>query len=257
MTRTLTRRPVIGIPCSAYPDSWYTPTNGNAISYLRAIEAAGGVPALIHLTRDAEVLDAHYRRCDGLLLAGGEDVDPAYYGAVPHPKLGQPNPFQDEIEIALTRRAAAEGKPILGICRGVQLLNVALGGTLYQDIPAELPGALDHAESITRRDMAHLAHPIDLEANSWLADRLDAGTLIVNTLHHQALRDVAPGLRVVGRATDGVIEAVEGVGPHFVLGVQCHPEELWEHADPRWARVFAGFVETACSRDERLEISNW
>jgi putative glutamine amidotransferase len=239
------RRPVIGIPCGAYPDAWYTPTNGNAISYLRAIEAAGGVPALIHLTRDAEVLDAHYRRCDALLLAGGEDVHPASYGAAPHPRLGRPNPFQDEIEIALTRRATAEGKPILGICRGVQLLNVALGGTLYQDIPAELPGALDHEESTARHDMAHLAHPIDLEASSWLAGRLDADTLIVNTLHHQALRDVAPGLWVIGRAPDGLVEAVEGAGPHFVLGVQCHPEELWEHADPRWARVFAGFVEAA------------
>src|SRR6476661_633644 len=98
-------RPIVGIPCGAYPDSWYTPTNGNAISYLRAIEAAGGIPALIHLTRDAEVLDAHYRRCDALLLAGGEDVHPSFYGAAPHPQLGQTNQFQDEVEIGLARRA--------------------------------------------------------------------------------------------------------------------------------------------------------
>jgi putative glutamine amidotransferase len=245
MTRTLSRRPIVGIPCGAYPDSWYTPTNGNAISYLRAVEAAGGIPALIHLTRDAEVLDAHYRRCDALLLAGGEDVDPSCYGAAPHPQLGRPNPFQDEVEIALTRRAAAEGMPILGVCRGQQLLNVALGGTLYQDIASEIPGALDHEESAQRRDMAHLAHPIALEPDSWLAGRLDAGELVVNTLHHQAMRDVAPGLRVVARAPDGVVEAIEGTGIHFVVAVQCHPEELWEKADARWARVFAGFVEAA------------
>ncbi|MFL5800216.1 MAG: gamma-glutamyl-gamma-aminobutyrate hydrolase family protein [Roseiflexaceae bacterium] len=245
MSSLTSRRPVIGIPCGVYPDSWYTPTNGNALSYLRAIEAAGGVPALIHLTRDAEVLDVHHRRCDALLLAGGEDVHPSCYGATPHPRLGRTSPFQDEIEIALTRRAAAEGKPILGICRGVQMLNVALGGTLYQDIPSEVPGALDHEESTTRRDMAHLAHPIALEADSWLAGRLDAGELVVNTLHHQALRDVAPGLRVVGWAPDGLVEAVEGLGPHFTIGVQCHPEELWERADPRWARVFAGLMEAA------------
>jgi putative glutamine amidotransferase len=241
-------RPVIGIPCGLYPDSWYTPTNGNAISYLRAIEAAGGIPALIHLTRDAEVLDAHYQRCDALLLAGGEDVHPSFYGLEPHPKLSKPNPFQDEVELALAGRAAADGVPILGICRGVQLLNVALGGTLYQHIPAEIPGALDHEESTGRHDMAHLAHPIVLEGDSWLAGRLDADELTVNTLHHQALCDIAPGLRVVGRAPDGVVEAVEGSGPGFVAGVQCHPEELWERADTRWARVFAGFVEAARGR---------
>jgi putative glutamine amidotransferase len=243
MTRTLSRRPIVGIPCGVYPDSWFTPANGNAVSYLRALEAAGAIPALIHLSQDAEVLDAHYARCDALLLAGGEDVHPSYYGAAPHPKLGKPNPAQDDVELALARRAAADRKPIFGICRGVQLLNVALGGTLYQDIPAEIPGALDHEESTERRDMAHLAHPIALEPDSWLAGRIDAAELIVNTLHHQALRDVAPGLRVIARAPDRVVEAVEGVGPGFVLGVQCHPEELWERADQRWARVFRGFVE--------------
>ncbi len=239
------RRPIIGIPCGAYPDSWYTPTNGNAISYLRVIEAAGGVPALIHLTHDAEVLATHYQLCDALLLAGGEDVHPSFYGVEPHPKLGKPNPFQDEVELVLARRAAADCMPILGICRGVQLLNVALGGTLYQDIPAEIPGALNHEESTGRRDMAYLAHPITLEGDSWLAGQLDADELMVNTLHHQALHEVAAGLRVVGRAPDGVVEAVEGGGPGFVVGVQCHPEELWERADRRWARMFAGFVEAA------------
>jgi putative glutamine amidotransferase len=235
-------RPIIGIPAARYPDSWYAPAYGNAISYLRAIEAAGGVPALIHLTRDAEVLDAHYRRCDALLFAGGADIDPRYYGAPPHPKLGPTNPLQDEVEIELVRRAAADGKPVFGVCRGLQLLNVALGGTLYQDIPSEIPGALNHTESEDRRDMAHLAHPITLVSDSWLAAQLDADWLMVNTFHHQALRDVAPGLRVVARAPDGVVEAAEGAGPGFIAGVQCHPEELWEQVDSRWARVFEAFV---------------
>ena len=245
MAQNLIRRPIIGIPCSIYPDSWYTPANGNAISYLRALEAAGGIPALIHLTYDQEVLDAHYTRCDAILFAGGEDIGPAHYDAAPHPKLGPTNPGQDEVEIALARRAVADGMPVLGICRGIQLLNVALGGTLYQDIPSEIAGALDHSASTEQRDMSHLAHPIALAEDSWLAGRLDATDLIVNTLHHQALRDIAPGLRVIARAPDGVVEAVEGAGDSFVLGVQCHPEELWERTDPRWARMFEGFVEQA------------
>lgn len=239
------RRPVIGIPCGGYPDSWFTPVYGNAISYLRAIEAAGGIPALIHLTRDEAVIDAHYQRCHALLLAGGEDVHPSRYGAAPHPRIGATNPLQDDVEIALARRAAADGKPILGVCRGLQMLNVALGGTLYQDISSELPDALDHEESTKQRDMAHLSHPIRIAADSWLAAQLDVGELTVNSLHHQALRDIAPGLRVTARAPDGVVEAAEGVGAGFIVGVQCHPEELWERADQRWARVFAGFVAAA------------
>jgi putative glutamine amidotransferase len=243
-----TRRPIVGIPCSIYPDSWYTPANGNAISYLRALEAAGGIPALIHLTRDAEVIEAHYARCDAILLAGGEDVGPANYGAQPHPKLGPTNPGQDEVEIAIARQAVADGKPVLGVCRGVQLLNVALGGTLYQDIQSEIAGAINHSESTERRDMSHLAHPIALADDSWLAGRLDAAEVVVNTLHHQALRDIAPGLRVTGRAPDGVVEAVEGTRSGFILGVQCHPEELWERADRRWAQVFEGFITIARER---------
>jgi putative glutamine amidotransferase len=97
--------------------------------------------------------------------------------------------------------------------------------------------------------MAHLAHPLDLDASSWLAGQLDADQLTVNTLHHQALRDIAPGLRVVGRAPDGLVEAVEGDGESLIVGVQCHPEELWEHADLRWARLFTSFVAAARGRD--------
>lgn len=243
------QRPIIGIPCGLYPDPdpWLTAAHGNAASYPRAVEAAGGVPLLINLTRDAEVLDTLYRLCDGLLLAGGCDLDPASYGAAPHARLGFFNPLQDEVELALTRRALAERMPILGICRGMQMLNVAMGGTLYQDIPSELPGALNHQESHHQRSMGHLAHPLLLDPGCWLADRLDTRELPVNTLHHQALRDLAAGLRVVGRAPDGVIEAVEG-GPGFVVALQCHPEELRETVDPRWARVFEGFVGAARAR---------
>ncbi len=161
------------------------------------------------------------------------------------PRWAPSRSLRDEVELALARRAVADRKPVLGICRGIQLLNVALGGTLYQDIPAELPGALDHYASSKAPDRAHLAHPIALEPDSWLATQLGTSELPGNTFHHQALRDIAPALRVTGQASDGVVEAVEGRGADFVVGVQCHPEELWAQADRRWARLFAGFVDAA------------
>ncbi|MEP7191194.1 MAG: gamma-glutamyl-gamma-aminobutyrate hydrolase family protein, partial [Roseiflexaceae bacterium] len=148
-------------------------------------------------------------------------------------------------ELTLARQAIDDRIPVLGICRGIQLLNVALGGTLYQDIPSELPEASDHYASLQMPGRAHLAHQIELEPGSWLAAQLGTDQLLGNTFHHQALRDIAPGLLVTGRAPDGVIEAVEAAGPGFVVGVQCHPEDLWERADPRWARLFTGFVEAA------------
>jgi putative glutamine amidotransferase len=248
LTDHANHRPTIGIICSRYTRSGSSIFAGIGEQYILAIEAAGGIPLLIHLTRDTAVLDAHYRRCDALLFAGGGDVDPRHFGAQPHPQLGTVEELRDEVELTLAHRAAADGLPLLGICRGIQLLNVALGGTLYQDIPAELPGALDHYASRHGPDRAHMAHTITLEPGSWLATQLGADELPANTFHHQALRSVPPGLRVTGRAPDGVIEAIEGTGSSFVVGVQCHPEELWGQADPRWAQVFAAFVDVARQR---------
>jgi putative glutamine amidotransferase len=255
MTTRTESRPMVGIIGTRHPRPGSSMLAGFGEKYLLAIEAAGGIPLLIHLTHDTEVLDAHYQRCDGLLFAGGGDVDPAYYGAAPHPNLGTVEPLRDEVELALARRAAGDGVPMLGICRGIQLLNIALGGTLYQDIPAELPGALDHYASSAAPEHAHLAHPLTLATDSWLAARLETTALPVNSYHHQALCDVAPGLRVTAYTADGIVEAVEGVGPNFVIGVQCHPELLWEDADPRWARLFAGFVDMA-RRHSPTELAN-
>jgi putative glutamine amidotransferase len=240
--------PIIGIVASRYERGPATVIAGIGEQYLAAVEAAGGIPLIIPLTRDAAVLEWYARQADGLLLAGGGDVDPAHFGQAPHPRLGAVDPLRDAVELALARRAAADGTPLLGICRGAQVLNVALGGTLWQDIPSEVPDALDHYASRAAPDRAHQAHPLLLEPDSWLAARLGATEVPVNTFHHQALRDVAPGLRVVGRAPDGVIEAVEGSGPGFLVGLQCHPEELWQEADPRWRGVFEGLVEAARQR---------
>jgi putative glutamine amidotransferase len=240
-------RPFVGIIGNRYlrANTNSTMLAGIGEKYMQAIEAAGGVPILIYLTEDHGVLDRLYALCDGLVFAGGEDVDPAHFGAARHPNVGMVVPLRDKVELTLARRALADRKPMLGICRGIQVLNVAFGGTLYQDIPAELPAALDHYASSKLPDRSHTAHSIGLASDSWLAERLGTDTLDVNTFHHQSLREVAPWLRITGRAPDGVIEAVESTGECFVLGVQCHPEELWDNADPRWARMFAGFVDVA------------
>jgi putative glutamine amidotransferase len=236
------RRPIIAVPCGVYHDLWFPKAYGSPVPYLRAIEAAGGIPLLIHLTTDTEVLETHYQRCDALLLTGGDDVHPQFYGATPHPKLGPTEPLHDQVEIALTQRAVADGKPVLGICRGHQVLNVALGGTLYQDLPSDLPDGLNHNASTDQKNMSFLAHDLQLDETSWLAETLDAVELTINTLHHQAIRDLAPGLRIVGRAPDGVIEAVEGTSQNLVVGVQCHPEMLWETTDLRWSALFRRFI---------------
>lgn len=235
--------PIIGVPTSTALEPWYSPSFTLPSSYLHAIEAAGAVPLLIQPTTSTETLAALYSRCDRLLLAGGEDVHPSAYGAAPHPKLELTNPQRDTAELWLARRALADGMPILGICRGMQLLNVALGGTLYQDLADERPGPIAHTFGDTRRDFRALSHSITLEPDSWLAETLGIGELAVNSLHHQAIRDLAPGLRVVAHAPDGVIEAVEGTGAGFVVAVQSHPELIWQDTDPRWARLFHAFVQ--------------
>lgn len=236
--------PLIGVPASTALEPWYSPSYTLPSSYLRAIEAAGAVPLLIQPTQNTDTLAAVYDRCESILFAGGEDVHPSAYGAAPHPNLELTNPQRDTAELWLARRALADKKPILGICRGLQLLNVALGGTLYQDLPAEYPSSIVHTFGDLRRDFRALSHTITIEPDSWLAETLGVAELPVNSLHHQAIRDLAAGLRPVAWAADGVIEAVEGVGPGFVVAVQSHPELVWEDTDTRWVRFFQAFVDT-------------
>jgi putative glutamine amidotransferase len=235
-------RPLIAVP-TLHAERMGSQMVANHTAYLNAIEATGGIPLLIQLSRDESVLHTLYDLCQGLLLTGGVDMDPACYGEEPHEKLGDIDAQRDEVEIMLTRRAIAEGKPLLGICRGVQVMNVAMGGTLYQDVPSQLAGAGEHRESGLRKQWDYLAHSISIAEDSWLAAQLGTSRLDVNTLHHQAIKDLAAGLRVTATAPDGVIEAVEGLSEQFLVGIQCHPERLWDRSDPRWRRVFAAFVE--------------
>ena len=185
---------------------------------------------------------------DGLLLTGGGDVEPVRYGEAPHPKLDDVDPARDEFEIALIAAARARELPIFAICRGVQVLNVAGGGTLVQDIPSQVKGALNHSLAVPQHQPYDLAHEVWVDKDSLLAkllgDRLiGADTCEVNSRHHQAVKTLARGFRVSATAPDGVIEAIEDPAARFCLGVEWHPENFWRTGEFR--PLFEGFLEEA------------
>jgi putative glutamine amidotransferase len=244
-------RPFIGIPCAGNVRS-HTNYHRFAVgqSYCRALELAGGAPILIPLLEDEKALQAIYGQLDGLLLSGGGDVEPHHFAQKHLAKLGGVDRPRDRVELLLTRRAFEDNLPVLAICRGVQMLAVALGGTLIQDIPTQIPGALRH-DFHQGHARNYLGHEVAVERGTRLADVLTVETIGVNSLHHQSVQTVPPVLRVTARAPDGVIEAIEAVNRRFILGVQWHPEELVGD-DPRMARLFTTFVEVATASRHHL-----
>ena len=216
--------------------------------YRQAVLHVGGEPRILEASATLETaLDG----VDGLLLTGGDDVDPSRYGQATHPAVVPAESGRDEFEIALIGVARERRLPIFAICRGVQVLNVACGGTLVQDIPSELAGALEHSLRVPPHQAYDLAHEIWIEKDSLLSrlmrDRLnDVDTCDVNSRHHQAVKQVASGFRVSATAPDGVIEAIEDPGAPFCLGVQWHPENFWRTGEFR--PLFEAFVEAAASR---------
>jgi putative glutamine amidotransferase len=211
--------------------------------YLRSVEQGGGLSVVLAPGRpeDAgELLD----RLDALLLSGGSDVDPVLYGELPHPKLGKVIRERDDFELALCREALARDLPILAICRGHQVLNVATGGTLIQDIPSESMGDVDHNHD-ARRERWERAHDVRILDGTRLRHLLHKETLAVNSFHHQAIGDLGRGLVASAFSReDRVIEAVEIPECRFVLGVQWHPESFWSQPDG-FQPLFRGFVEAA------------
>jgi putative glutamine amidotransferase len=226
--------PVIGITtCRKIED--YKQAVLHAGAEIRLLEPSMGV---------AEALDG----VDGLLLTGGEDVDPTRYGEATHPTVVDVERPRDDFEIGLVNEARARKMPLLAICRGIQLLNVAYGGSLVQDIPSQIPGALDHHLTVPPHQSFDLAHEIWIDKDTLLArlmnDRLNGvDTCDVNSRHHQALKQVAAGLQVSATAPDGVVEAIEDPTAGFCLGVQWHPENFWRTGEFR--PLFEGFVEAS------------
>lgn len=237
-------RPLIGIPCHAdYADGTKRPIYSNNRAYVHAVEHAGGVPILIPFLHDFRMFDTLLPRLDGLLLSGGIDIDPALYGEAPHPLCEQPDKELDDIELKLANWALQEDIPTLGVCRGMQILNVALGGTLYQDIHAQRPHSLHHSHRHMSRD--YLAHRVNVLPGSRLAQLLGPDSFMVNSLHHQAVHMPGHDVVISGTADDGIAEILEVNGHRFILAAQFHPEEIYLKESAS-ARLFAAFVQACC-----------
>jgi putative glutamine amidotransferase len=234
-------QPIIGITTNEGKNRDGYPTTFLMNSYIKAILQAGGVPVLIPSLIAENGWDALYSRLDGLLFSGGGDISLERFAGEAHPRIDDVEPLRDAVEMNLIHSAVSDGKPFLGICRGAQAVNVALGGTLYTHIPDQLPGALDHSYPGNMRTV--LVHEVKIEEGTHIAEILGEPIVKVNSLHHQGLKDIAPSLRVTGHAPDGLVEAIELPDHPFGVAVQWHPEWLTDQQSTR--NLFKKFVEAA------------
>jgi putative glutamine amidotransferase len=210
--------------------------------YVQAILSSGGIPVLLPVVMCDESRTVYVEHFHGLVIPGSPaDIDPARYGEEPHVRLGPVNPLRTDFEIQLARLALTRGLPVFGVCGGAQVLNVAVGGSLYQDIPSQVPKAYKHSGS------PEWAHTIDIVPGTRLAAIVGTHEMRVNSLHHQAVKVPGPGMVVSASARDGVIEAVEIPGQPFVIGVQWHPERSFME-DETARQLFAAFVQAAAAR---------
>lgn len=237
-------RPIIGLSTAliSAADNMPVERYGVAVHYCQAIWAAGGTPLMIPGLGDPEAVADIFPLLDGLLLTGGLDVHPRRYGQEIHPGCDRIDESRDATELALLSHLQRSDLPLLGICRGIQMINVGFGGTLIQDIPMQRPGSFDHQASIPVASLT--SHEIQIAPGSQLATILDTDSIPVNSLHHQAVDTVAPGFVATAWSEDATIEAIEARGHRFAIGVQCHPEHLYRN-DQRWLRLFSAFVEAA------------
>jgi putative glutamine amidotransferase len=233
--------PIIGITSGT--NSTDLNENSIGLSYINAIESAGGIPIVFPLAKKETLFDAYLDIIDGLLLSGGVDLDPSLYGEESKPEMGRIDVERDRIEIFLTKKALKANIPILGICRGIQTLNVAAGGTLYQDIPTEHSNTLKHRQNAPG---SYGTQTINAQEGSRLLEILDQPTLRVNSFHHQAVKKIAPDFMISAVASDGIIEGIESGHHNFVIGVQFHPELMWQDNPPITA-LFVAFVNAARS----------
>ena len=209
--------------------------------YAQGLEAAGAVPVILPLTTDQEALERYAQTFDGFLFPGGHDLDPALYGQNPTDQCGTVCRQRDSMERKLFPLALETGKPLLGICRGIQLFNVMLGGSLYQDIPTECPSDVEHHET---PPYDKVAHPVTVEQGTPLYQAVGVTQMGVNSYHHQGIKELGKGLRVAAKAPDGMVEAVYLPDHPFALAVQWHPE-FSRLGDENSRRIFEAFVKAA------------
>ncbi len=236
--------PLIGITTKRQQNKYGFPEIAIAETYPQAVLRAGGMPVLIPLGMPEERIRQIVGLVDGIIFSGGGDIEPGEYGSEMTEKVHTVDSDRDRVEIQLVGEVVEDGKPFLGICRGIQVINVAFGGTLYRDILEEHPNAIEHTY-YPDWPWDHLAHNVDVQAGSVLADILGSTDVPVNSLHHQAIRQVASDLVPIAYAPDGIVEGVMLPEHPFGLAVQWHPEWLPEHKPMR--ALFQAFVDAANS----------
>ncbi|MDP4180767.1 MAG: gamma-glutamyl-gamma-aminobutyrate hydrolase family protein [Bacillota bacterium] len=195
--------------------------------YCEGINEAGGLGIILPMTTQEELIENLVQTCDGFLISGGPDVDPKYFNEINLPSNGEISPYRDILELHIARRAIELNKPILGICRGIQIINVAMGGSLYQDINSQLASN----NLIKHSQMApswYPTHKITIKEDSILFTLFKTTSLWVNSFHHQAIKELAPGFITSSISEDGIIESIEHKKHRFAIGVQWHPELMWE-----------------------------
>ena len=227
-------KPIIGISCSSQK-------NSVGLGYIRVIVHANGVPIVLPVIEDKETICRFLEIIDGLLLSGGVDINPLIFGEEPHPKLGNVDAMRDVMEIFLTKEALKRNLPVFAICRGIQILNVAAGGTIYQDISQHPQPTIQHRQ---KSDGWHASHTICIKPESLLFQILGKRLAGFNSYHHQAVKEPAEGFIASANTKDQIIEAIESSKHDFVLGVQFHPEMMWEKS-PDAFELFDAFIK-AC-----------
>ena len=248
--------PVIGIPayCHESEDTFGDRSTVVPDSYIRALLKIDAMPLIIPVIQSRKILEHFFQMIDGLLLIGGPDLDPVHYNQTAHTGLRKVTPARDKMEIQVSLWALETDIPIMAICRGIQLLNVAAGGTLWQDIASQLSNAAKH-DYYPGYPVDFLAHTVKPLKGSRLSGIIGDDEASVNSLHHQAIDKLGDGLRIVAYAPDGIVEAVEGIDASWIVGVQWHPEWLVE-SDPRMMALFKAFGDACSHRSQASPLTD-